>query len=81
MEKLVVVALCLDHNGKCVSIAKVQNVSEKEYAKYFLEMQEHNAEIDRKFDDLELQHIKQVNELCDEIAILKQEIKVLKGED
>ena len=81
MEKLVVVALCLDHNGKCVSISKVCNVSEKDYARYFLEMQEHNAEIDRKFDDLQIKFERQEKEYLDEIAELKQEIKVLKGED
>ena len=81
MEKIITCAICLDHNQKCVYIAKVVNVSESEYATKFLEMQEHNAEIDRKFDDLELRHNKQTQELLDKIASLEQEIKVLKGED
>lgn len=64
-------------NGKPFGICEVKDVDSFNVAKVQKEIEENVADQEKKIAWLE----QQVNELNDLIGALKQEIKVLKGED
>lgn len=75
-EKKIQVAIIVDDENKCEYVAKVKMVNEREYAKLINEM---IAKKEKRSKDL-FNIVYEIYELKIEIAKLKEEIKVLKGE-
>ena len=71
------VAVVSNINGGCQYVAKVKTITKTEYATLLKEQREHELADQKEKREL-LQLVKDMQE---EIATLKEEIKILKGED
>lgn len=71
------VAIVCDISGGCQYVGLVKNVDSSEYAKLIGEQRQHEQKQAKEKREL----LERVETLESELATLKQEIKVLKGED
>ncbi len=71
------VAIVSNINGGCEYVAIVKNVKPSEYATLLSEQRQHEQAQKTKIFNLE----QRCDLMCDTIAKLEKEIKVLKGED
>lgn len=72
-KKTYLVAVSTNSNGECVGIAYVKNVSDKELKELSQQLQKHLEE--------KQELVRKVKSLENALKDIKQEIKVLKGEE